>query len=118
MPKLKMLTGLCGPAISLVRGDEHECDEREASGLIRAGFAVALDGFEPLPLEDEATGEDTPVIDAVAAEAAAKAKADAEAKAKAEADAAAEAEAEAKAKAEAEAAEKPAAAPAKKTGKA
>lgn len=64
MPKLKMLTGLCGPTISLVRGDEHECDEREASGLIRAGYAVALDGFEPLPLDDEPAADAEPEADA------------------------------------------------------
>lgn len=74
MPKLKMLTGLCGPTISLVRGDEHECDEREASSLIRAGFAVATDGFVPIPLEDEtaadgaedATDDAAPATDAAA----------------------------------------------------
>lgn len=100
MPKLKMLTGLCGPTISLVRGDEHECDEREASGLIRAGFAVALDGFEPLPLDDEpdAPADETdnepaadaepasdadaePAAEAVAAKAPAPAKAPAKRKA-------------------------------------
>lgn len=69
MPKLKMLTGLCGPTISLVRGDEHECDEREASGLIRAGFAVALDGFEPLPLDDEPEAPADETVDQPAADA-------------------------------------------------
>lgn len=84
MPLLKMLTGLCGPDYSLVRNDEHEFDEREASSLIRAGFAVATDGFVPIPLEGE-TQDDAEAKAAEEAEAA-KAKADADAAAKAKAD--------------------------------
>lgn len=95
MPILKMLTGLCGPDFSLVRGDEREFDEREASSLIRAGFAVATDDFVPIaPDETEADAD---------AEAAAAA-AEAEDNATADAEAAAAAEAEAKAKADADAA--------------
>lgn len=110
MPKLKMLTGLGGPNISLTRGDEYECGEVEASRLIRAGFAVATDGFEPIALEDDAEEQDEAAKAAAEAEAA-----EAEAKAKADAEAAAvAAEAEAKAKAEAAAAAaKPAAGKAK-----
>lgn len=96
MPNLKMLTGLSGPEYTLSRGDEREFGEREASRLIRAGFAEATDGFEPI---DE---------DAADAKAAAQAKADADAavtaQADAEAAAAAQAETERKAKADADAA--------------
>lgn len=53
MPILKMTTGLCGPHFSLARGDEHEFDEDEASRLIRAGFAVATDGFVPVDPDAE-----------------------------------------------------------------
>lgn len=102
MPNLKMLTGLSGPDFSLSRNDEREFDEAEASRLIRAGFAVATDGFVPIALEDEAAEiEPDAHAAAKAAEEASAAKADEEA-------AAAE-----KAKAEAAAAAKPAAAKAK-----
>ena len=45
--RLKMLTGLCGPAISLVRNDPHSPEsDHEAIRLIDAGFAVAEDPDE------------------------------------------------------------------------
>lgn len=115
MPKLKMLTGLCGPTISLVRGDEHECDEREASGLIRAGFAVALDDFEPLPLDDEpeAPAEET-VDEPGAGDVVPAADADAEPAAGAEPADDAEPAAAAEPAADAAPAEAPAKAPAKR----
>ena len=40
MLKLKMLTSMCGPAMSLVPGDPYECEAGEAERLIAAGFAV------------------------------------------------------------------------------
>ncbi len=43
MAMLKMLTGLSGPDYSLVPGDTHDFDEREAKSLIAAGYAVAVD---------------------------------------------------------------------------
>lgn len=101
MPNLKMTTGLSGPDFSLSRGDEREFDEAEASRLIRAGFAVATDGFTPIDLPaDDAEGEDT-------GDDAAAAKAEQEA---AETKAAEEAAAAENAKAEQDAAEKAAAA--------
>lgn len=119
MPNLKMTTGLSGPDFSLLRGDEREFDEAEASRLIRAGFAVATDGFVPIDLpaddaEDEGADEDAAAAAKAEQEAAdAKAAEEAAAAAKAEqeaADAKAAEEAAAAAKAEQDAAEKAAAA--------
>lgn len=104
MPNLKMLTGISGPDFSLSRGDEREFDEAEASRLIRAGFAVATDGFAPIDLP-----ADDPEFESAAAEAAAAAKAEQEA---ADAKAAEDTAAAEKAK-EAEAAKS---APAKRKG--
>ena len=41
--ELKMLTGLCGPDVSLTRGDPYTCDDFEAVRLVRAGFAKPED---------------------------------------------------------------------------
>ena len=42
--ELKMLTGLCGPDVSLTRGDSHTCDDDfEGVRLVRAGFAEPKD---------------------------------------------------------------------------
>lgn len=45
--KIKMLTGMSGPEISLSPGDPHECDDLEAERLIRAGFAESAEGKLP-----------------------------------------------------------------------
>jgi len=38
-----MKTGLCGPDISLTRGDTHTCEDFEAVRLVRSGLASATD---------------------------------------------------------------------------
>lgn len=45
--KVKMMTGLSGPMLNLVKGDEHEFDNVEAKRLIAAGFAVEVEDARP-----------------------------------------------------------------------
>lgn len=85
--KIRMLTSMSGPKISLNRGDAHECDDDEAQRLIDAG---AAEPFDAAPTPDDAK------LEAAAAERAASIAAD-EAAEKATAD---QAEADAAALAE------------------
>lgn len=41
--RVRMLTGLSGPAYSLASGDEHDFDQAEAIRLIEAGYAVPVE---------------------------------------------------------------------------
>jgi hypothetical protein len=49
--KIRMLTGLSGPDISLAPGDLHECVAAEAKRLIAAGFA---EGVSSAPAREKA----------------------------------------------------------------
>ncbi len=40
--RVRMLTGLSGPAYSLARGDEREFSDAEAIRLVEAGYAVPV----------------------------------------------------------------------------
>lgn len=42
--KIKMLTGMSGPAVSVASGDEMEVSDDEGKRLIKAGFAAQLGG--------------------------------------------------------------------------
>lgn len=110
--KLKMLTSMEGPKVSLVRGDTREFGEEEAKRLIDAGFAEEFieapsetdeEKLDRLEREAAALREGLEARKKAAEEAAAaKAKAEEDAKAKAaEGAAAAKAKADEAAKAKA-----------------
>ena len=41
--RVRMLTGLSGPAYALAPGDEHDFDQAEAIRLIEAGYAAPVE---------------------------------------------------------------------------
>ena len=46
--KLKLLIGLSGSEYSLAPGDEYDFSDGEAGRLIAAGYAVKVDGEDPV----------------------------------------------------------------------